>query len=342
VRSRYLLWLGLVAAVATALLLAACGDDAKDEGSASSDAGPAKVRIVRDWPTFWSMQSYYDVGLEKGFFTKQDVEPEFVSPPDAPDIVKLVATGKAEFGIVNTLDLINARLQGLDIVGVAALWPRDMGAICYFKDSGFKTPADLKGEKVAVYQWPQTKLHFKTMLKHYGLSESDVEIVPGGDYTVSLFVAGKVPAGDCAVGGENLDTERETGKKMGFWLYTEHGVPPFHTSILATRPDYLKDNKDVVTRVITAMLDSRDWAAKHPEETVRIAASKHDEVDEKTLGPAWDAITPYLKPYDESAPRGTVDQKVTDAYVKFLRDGDLIDEAPAFDDYIDLSALPGY
>jgi NitT/TauT family transport system substrate-binding protein len=329
------------AIAAAALVVCVCVGAAVATSSAKGGRSALpSVKVVRDWPTFWSMQTYYSVGSHRNIWQQNGLDLSFVSPPQSPDIVKLVATGQAPFGIVNTVDLINAKINGLPLVGVASLWPRDMGGIMYFADSGMKTPADLKGKTVANYQWPQTELHLKTMLAHYGLSTSDVHIVPGGNYTVPLMVSGKVQAADAAVGGEDLDTQARTHRKVNVWVYTKNGVPPFYSSILATTPSYLKAHKDVVRRVIKALIQARSWGAAHPAQAVAYAKDDNKTIDVKSMVASWKAILPYLKPYKPNEPVGMIDKSVVQNYENFLFKGKLIKSEPPVSSFIDTSALP--
>ena len=333
--------------IASALLVASlavvtgCGSGRGGSGGGAPAAdGTASVTIVKDWPVFWPMQTYIDDGVQRGIFKKDRLDAKFVTPPQAPDIVKLVATGRADFGIGNTLDLINANLTGLDVVGVAALWAKDMGGIVYFKDSGMKTPADLKGKTVAVYQWPQTKLHFQQMVRTAGLSPKDVKVVPGGDYSVPLLVSGKVDAGDGALGAEDLDTQRETKRKTGIWLYTQNGVPPFYTSVLFTRREFAKKNSALVTRTIKALFDAEDHAIANPAQAVAAAKKAHKEIDVANVEKAWKELLPYRAGYKPDQPRGDLDESVIGAYQDFLAKGGLIKAKAPPAALVDNSLLP--
>lgn len=137
--------LPLIGIGVVALSLAACA-------AATPSAQPlTKVTAIRDWPVIWHAQIYDEVGVDQGFFADAGLDVTWEFPPQAADVVKLVGTGQAQFGIVNTVDAINAKLQGLDILVVAVAIPREMGGIMYFKDSGMTSPADLRGKIIANY-----------------------------------------------------------------------------------------------------------------------------------------------------------------------------------------------
>lgn len=329
--------LPLIGIAVVALIIAACAP-------ATPTAKPlTKVTAIRDWPVIWPMQMYYEVGIEQGYFADAGLDVTFEFPPQPADVVKLVGTGQAEFGFVNTVDAINAKLQGLDILVVAAAVPRDMGGIMYFKDSGMTSPADLRGKIIANYAWPQTQLHLRAMLEHYGLTTEDVTIVDAGDYSVPLMVAGQVDAADAAVGGEDLDTYKQTGREVGNWLYTEHGVPPFYTSLIITNRRFAEQNPELVTGFIEACFKAIDYTKANLDAAVELNVSNHPDADPNWLRDGWKmGIEPFLSPYpeDEGKPRGTVSIEVVQRYMDFLYEGGLLDQKIDPATFIDMSYLP--
>jgi putative hydroxymethylpyrimidine transport system substrate-binding protein len=323
-------------AVILSLMLSACA-------STRGTGGITKVTVIRDWPTFWAWQMSLEIAQAKGFYKAQNLEVTLEFPPQPADVIKLVATGKAQFGIATTSDLINATNEGLQVIGVATLTPRDMGGIMYYKDSGMTSPADLKGKTVAIYNWPQTELNFRTMLEKYNLSLNDVNKVDAGDYSVPLMVAGQVDAADAAAGGEDLNTFLQTGRETGIWLYTEHGVPPFYNFIVIVNPTFAKENPKAVTGFIQAMFEAFDYVNAHPDEAVEISLKAHPDADPEFLRRGWPmGVEPFLKPWpgDADNPRGYMDLDRIRAYAQFQFDGGLIERVPDPTTFIDLSYLP--
>lgn len=326
----------VVMVVLLSLILSAC--------SAKTDTGElTKVTVIRDWPTFWTWQMGMEVAQAKGFFEAGGLDVVLEFPPQPSDVVKLVATGKAQFGIANTSDLINATNAGLEVIGVATLTPRDMGGVMYFVDSGMTTPADLKGKTVAIYNWPQTELNFRTMLAQYNLTLDDVNKVDAGDYSVPLMIANKVDAADAAAGGEDLDTSTQTGRETGIWIYTEHGIPAFYNFVVIVNPKFAEENPEAVTGFIDAMFKAIDYTSANLDEAAEISVKANPDVDPEYLKNGWPiGVDPYIAPWpvDEGKPRGTMDLDVIRAYAQYQLDGGLIENIPDPATFIDLKYLP--
>jgi putative hydroxymethylpyrimidine transport system substrate-binding protein len=334
-----------------ALTLASCGgndqdtaeapDDATDETDTPEDLGA--VTVIRDWPVLWPMQMYYEVGLANDYFAEEGLEVAFEFPPDPASVLTLVGTGQAEFGFATTSDVIQGRLQGLDVVVVGAAIPRDMGGIMYYEDSDLQSPADLEGSTVAVYPWPQAQLHFDAMLSEYGISRDDVEVVDAGDYSVPLMVADRVQAADAAVGAEDLDTERETDRDVGVWLYTEHGVPPFYNSLIISNETFVNDNPEAVEAFLSGVYRSINRSLDDPEHAVEITVENHPDADADQFRAGWEeGIVPFADPWpdDEGQPQGYVNADLIQTYMDFLLEGDLIEDEVDPEGFIDLRFLP--
>jgi ABC-type nitrate/sulfonate/bicarbonate transport system substrate-binding protein len=333
-KTRYPILLAL--SMALALLVAGCA-------TAQRPAELVKITAMRDWPALWPMQIWNDVAVEKGFYAEEGLEVTWEYPPTAPDIVKLVATQKAHFGLGNTIDAISTNIQGLELAIVGVAVPRDMGGVMYFADSGIKTPADLAGKTVGIYNWPQTNLHFQTMLTCNGLTLAEVNKVDAGDYSAPLMISGQVQAADTAVGGEDQDVQRETGREVLHWLYNEHCVPPFYTSMFFVNPQWAQENPEIVTKFIRASFKAIDYTDANIDEAVEIASENFPEADKDWLKNGWlNGVHPFLPPYpqDEGKTRGSVSTEIIQNYMDFLYEGGLIEKKIDPASFINLDYLP--
>ena len=86
---------------------------------------------------------------ENGYFAEEGLNVEFYYAA-AADIVKNVAAGNVEFGFPNADAVVAAKAQGIPVKVVHTTYQEGLGAIIFGSDSGISTPADLKGQKVAV------------------------------------------------------------------------------------------------------------------------------------------------------------------------------------------------
>lgn len=326
--------------VLAALGLAACGSGSGGSSSNTTDSSSGsgetiKASIVKDWPTWYTLEVIYDVAEADETMAQGGVEPHFVTPPEPTSVAKMVGTGQADFGVVSLVDLLNAQAQGLELVGVSSILPRDYGGLAYFKGAGMTSPKDLVGKTIANYQWPQTEAHLTAMLAHYGISRSEVNIVPGGNSTVPLMIAGKVEAADAAVGSEMIQMEEGAGKPVGMWLYTENGVPPFYSSVLAVNKKYLEEaDPKTITTVIQGLQEAMEKVNQDPQAAFEISKEKNPEIDVSSEVKAWAALEPFQKPYKPGHPAGYLEPSIITSYEKFAAENELIEGEPAVSDLV--------
>ncbi|HKA62730.1 MAG TPA: ABC transporter substrate-binding protein [Methylomirabilota bacterium] len=163
-------------------LLAGPPADAQPKGAPTPKAAPVKVGVLKltsSAPIF--------VGVEKGFFREEGIEPELVYFQAAAPIATALAAGQLDVGATGlTAALYNIVLGGEKLWIVADKgreWPGyPLVAIVVQKDlweGGLRSIKDLKGKRIGVTQLGSTfHYHIGNILEKDGLTLADVKIVP--------------------------------------------------------------------------------------------------------------------------------------------------------------------
>ncbi len=186
----------VVAVLSFALVLAGCGIQGEsgkqgnpsqspqaENGKPAEQAKPVKLKIgllklTSSAPIF--------IAMEKGFFKEENIEvtPEWFEA--AQPIAVATASGAVDVGATGiTASLYNMIAEGQKLLIVADKGREQKGyissALMVHKDSGIESIQDLKGKKIGVTQTGST-FHYMAgrLLEKYGMSLSDVEIVPLG------------------------------------------------------------------------------------------------------------------------------------------------------------------
>lgn len=135
------------------------------------------------------------VAQENGFFAEEGLNVEFYYAA-AADIVKNVAAGNVEFGFPNADAVVAAKAQDIPVKVVHTTYQEGLGAIIFGTDSGIKTPADLKGKKVAVTSLGSANyFQLQAAMESEGLSIEDVNVeIVGTGAILTALTEGQVDA----------------------------------------------------------------------------------------------------------------------------------------------------
>jgi len=256
----------LAASVALGAMALSAAGCSKQDKAAVGESGSAvdkadKVRLQLKWMTQAQFAGYY-AAKAKGFYTEEKLDVSVL--PGGPDIVpeQVVAGGGAEFGIDWLPSLLSAREQGTPLVNIAQVYQHSGMREVSFKTAGIKTPADLKGKKVAVW-FGGNEFELLATLDKYGIDRNkDVTLVQQ-PFDMNLLVTKQVAAAAAMTYNEYKQV-LDTGVKpeeLSLIDFNEEGTAMLEDGIFA-REDWLaKDpkNKDIAARFLRASL--KGWAA---------------------------------------------------------------------------------
>lgn len=246
-------------------------------GQASSPA-LTKVSVALDWFP-WSEHSGFFVAKEKGYFADEGLDVELRVPPDISTNLQTVASGRDDFGIYTTHDLLVARDNDLPVVSIMALVQHPPSAIITLKDSGIEEPKDLASKKIGWTGVHQHEIMMDTILKKQGMSLDDVEMINVGFDLIPALIGKKVDA--IAMGYwiyESIVIEKQ-GFPINIMKVDKYGVPDFYELVIFTSEDKIKNNPELVQKFVKAVKRGYEDAVNDPEGAVQILKKTNPEVE---------------------------------------------------------------
>jgi NitT/TauT family transport system substrate-binding protein len=282
----------LLAVLACAVGVAACGDDDDGNGGGGGQAETTTLRVgvipIADVAPLY-------LGMKKGFFEEQGlrIRPQLAEGGAA--ITPAVVSGDFQIGFSNTISLLIAASQDLPVEiisqGVlAGKTEEDAWAdLLVLKDGPIKEPKDLEGKTIAVNTLKNIcEVTIKASLEKEGVAVDTLKFseVPFPDMNAALE-AGRVD-GACVV--EPFVSQGKAGAARGIDPFYVRTAPDLTVATYFTSTQYAQENGDVVDGFVEAMNRSLTYAQSNPDE-VRDVLLEYTEIPpeaaEQIKLPVW-------------------------------------------------------
>ena len=245
---------------ATAMLIAALGSGLR---SAHAD-DPAPLRIAHDLPIAW-LPLY--VAYERKLWQAEGIAPTTIPSPHGTATLISVSGGAADIGVSTEMSVCVGAFSKTPIKIIAAFnQVENMELVC---STVIKTPADLKGKRIAVVQANPSQYYFSLLLKKYNLGPSDLSIVRlGPAEMMSALSGGSI---DGFVWQEPFLTQATKLPGNKFHRLNEPGLNKIFASIIVNEKT-LQERRPALVKALRALDQACAFIRGNGEEAVRIGA----------------------------------------------------------------------
>jgi NitT/TauT family transport system substrate-binding protein len=235
-------------AIVAAALCGACGN-----GNDSVSGDRAKVTLQLNWKPEPQFGGFYAAEVD-GIFARHGLDVTITAGGAGAPTVDMIGAGTVPFAIVSGDEIIRARSVGNLVVGLFAVYQTNPQGIMTRASRGFKTLADIFSHP-GILAMERGLPYSNFLQKKYGFDKLKIVPSPFGD--LSLYRTEKDYAMQCFITSEPL-AAKKTGIEPQTFLIAESGYNPY-TTVLATSENYLKENPEVVKRMIDAVREG--WRA---------------------------------------------------------------------------------
>ena len=260
--------------VTTAMALTACGSGGEP---AEEEAGGLDHLTVQ---SLWLPQGQF-AGLytaeAKGFYEEEGIDIEIL--PGGTDVTAedQVENGIADIGTAFYSSVLTYQEAGLDFVNVFQTFNESPQYLVAKKETGIKTPADLKGKKVANW-FGGRQYELLALADLNGLDpDNDLELVQE-DYTMDQFVNDEVDVASAMSYNEYLlllEDEGFTEDDLTVLDPNENGSAMLEDCFFVKK-EWAEENSDLLVRFIRATVKGWKYAYENPEEAGQIAFEAGD------------------------------------------------------------------
>jgi putative hydroxymethylpyrimidine transport system substrate-binding protein len=195
-------------------------------------------------------------------------------PGSGPDGLKLVASGKADLGVLDIHDLAIARERGTKVVAIGALVERPLAALVARGGRGILRPRDLEGRTVGVSGLPSDPAFVDAIVRHDGGDPRKVEQVTIGFSAVTRILSGRV-----------LDTRE--------FRVDDYGAPRYPEVVLITSERTLRTKRAALHDALLAIANGIQTVRADPQGSARQVAEAAGTKDVDLVRAQLDAVLPF-------------------------------------------------
>jgi putative hydroxymethylpyrimidine transport system substrate-binding protein len=316
--------LTLVLALAAGLALAACGE----KEDVLEPSGSKQVELMLDYFPNADHAGIYAAQAE-GHFEQAGLDVAIRQPP-----------GRVDLAISYEPEVLRARDQGLPVVSVGAIVQEPLTSIISLPKAKIRGPADLKGKTVGTAGIDYQTAYLETILAEAGVNTDDVKVRNVGFGLTPALLTRKVDAVLGAFWNYEGTDLRLRGKRPRIIRMEDAGVPTYNELVLVANEDALKGNADKLRAFIGAVSRGTRDLRRDPNAAIEGLLEANPDLDPELQRAVVKVTLPLFFP-PEGRPYGWQDPVQWDAFSAWMRDSNLLEQAPDPAAAQDNALLPG-
>jgi NitT/TauT family transport system substrate-binding protein len=211
--------------------------------------GLTPVRLQLDWYPQPEHGGFFAAQM-LGYYKAEGLDVTLLPLPQYGSVAQLVASGKADFGLGSSDQVLEWNSNGLPLVAVSATMQHDPQAVMVHKDSPIRDFKDLEGHTIAA-QTGATWLKYVT--QRYNLRQ--VREVPA-TLSIASFLADPGYVQQIFVTSEPFFA-KQAGAEVRTLLISSSGYDPYRVSF--TTREFATQHPDLVAKFVRASI--RGWQA---------------------------------------------------------------------------------
>jgi putative hydroxymethylpyrimidine transport system substrate-binding protein len=270
-------------------LLAACGSTSHHTGN-----HPAKARsatLVLDFTPNAVHAGIY-TALARGYDRAAGINLHVITPSASTDAIRLLATGRADFAVLDIHDLAIARARGQGIVGILAIVEHPLAAV--IAQPRYARPRQLAGQTVGVTGAPSDTAVLDSILLGSGARPRAVKRITIGFNAVGDLLAGRVAGATAFWNDEGVTLARH---RPGFHVFRveRYGAPAYPELVLCASAAALRADPALARDTVGAIVRGYQATLADPAAAARALESRVPGLDASLLSAELRGLLPAFR-----------------------------------------------
>ncbi|MGG7567971.1 ABC transporter substrate-binding protein [Rhodovulum sp. DZ06] len=225
------------------------------------------------------------IAQENGYFAEAGLEVEVIAPADPSDPPKLAAAGRADIAVSYQPQLHLQVHEGLPLKRIGTLVATPLNCLLVLADSGYESPADLKGKKIGYSVAGVEEALLGAVLNPHGFGVEDIELVNVNWSLSPSIMSGQVDAVIGAFRNFELNQMEIEGVEGRCFYLEEEGLPAYDELIYVANVETV--DMDAANRFLAATEKATQFIVNHPEESWEIFSGTSPELQDELNAKAW-------------------------------------------------------
>lgn len=306
--------------LASALLLAACGDD--DAVTNSSGEKLEETTVILDWTPNTNHTGLY-VALENGYFEEAGLDVEIIQPADGTSAT-LVAAGKGDFGVSYQEDVTYALTneEPLPITAVSTIIQHNTSGFAAPTANGISGVEDFEGKIYGGWGSASEEAIINSVMTDAGVDFNKLEIANIGSDDFFAATEKNVDLAWVFEGWTGIEAKLR-GTDLNYFAVADlNPVFDYYTPLLISNNELIESNPEKVESFLEAATKGYEYAIEHSDEAADILLKYAPELDEELVHESQKFLA---NEYTADATQwGVMKEEVWSNYAKFLYDNALI------------------
>lgn len=244
-------------------------------------AAQEKLTFLLNWVPQGDHSPYY-YAKKLGWYAKEGLDLTIEGGRGSGATIQRVGAGQVPLGIADMTNVLPARAQKIDVVGVMAIYANTAFGLYWKKSSGIATAKDLAGKKIGAPAGDAVRQMWPAIANAIGIpaeSVTWVNIAP--EAKVASLQSGAIDFTPHFYSVHDV-YERTFGADLGYVGLRQLGVNPYGLSIIANGT-YLRSNPETVRKFLRVSQRAFAECIKTPEPCTQALAEATSQKPEDVL-----------------------------------------------------------